>query len=141
LVKEGVTLEEIAPFAKAVEQYLLNGELPMGSATAKIAPEKVPPAPPAPSVPSTPPESTRPPEPPKGAPPRQVKPKRLASQAINTLFNEALRGGVVDDWADFLQIVEDVLKVKGRSPYQMDIPAFERVAAVVRTKLGQSFAA
>jgi hypothetical protein len=141
LFKEGIKIDEIASLATAVEEYLLTGSLPRGGGPAKDAPETPAPLSPAPSVPSTPPESTRPPAPPKGAQPRPAKPKRLASQAVNALFNQALRGGVVDDWADFLQIVEEVLKVKGGSPYQMDLPSFEKIESVIRTKLGQSSAA
>jgi hypothetical protein len=148
MVEKGIQIEKIADLASALEAYILTGELPL---TAKAVKPEVPAedrtvlppsASPAKSAPIVHPESSRPPASAKEAAPKAgAKPKRLASQAINALFNEALRGGVVEDWADFLQIVEDVLKVKGRSPYQMDVPSYLRVEAVIRTKLGKSSAA
>jgi hypothetical protein len=148
MTREGMTIEKIAPLAAVVEAYLLKGELPTSAKAPVVeAPEEpgakvLPDQNPLRGVPEVSPESARPRASAKGAAPKPgAKPKRLASQAINALFNEALRGGVVEDWADFLQIVEDVLKVKGKSPYQMDVPSYERVAAVVRAKLGRESAA
>jgi hypothetical protein len=142
MVKEGITIGEIASLAAAVEEYLLKGVLPKGGGPVKTALESLPPQAPANAVPSTSPESPRPPaSATEAAPKAGARPKRLASQTVNALFNEALRGGVVGDWTDFLQIVEDVLKVKGKSPYQLDIPSFEKVVSVIRAKLGQGSAA
>jgi hypothetical protein len=146
--EKGITLEKIGDLALAIEAYILKGDL---SKAAKAAPTEapgkegngtLPNTSRVSSVPEPGPESAHPPAPAKEAAPKAgAKPKRLASQAVNALFNDALRGGVVDDWADFLQIVEDVLKVKGKSPYQLDIPSFEKLASAIRAKLGQESAA
>jgi hypothetical protein len=145
MVEKGITIEKIGDLALAIEAYILKGGLPMEAKASQAVPKEgkgALPTNPAASVPSTPPESPRPTaSATEAAPKAAAKPKRLASQAVNALFNEALRGGVVEDWADFLQIVEDVLKVKGKSPYQLEVPAFLRVEAVIRGKLGQSSAA
>ena len=81
------------------------------------------------------------PAPASGAPAKPARPKRLAAKLISGLFNEALRGGLVDDWQDFLAEIEKVLKVQIRNPYQLDPSAFSKVEAVFRSKLGQSSAA
>jgi len=148
MARDGITIEKIADLALAVEAYLLKGELPQGPKGPQAEAPEEPGAEPLPSkvpvkgVSEVDPRSSPPPAPRTGAAPKAgAKPKRLASQAINALFNEALRGGVVDDWADFLQVVEDVLRVKGRSPYTLDIPSYLKLETVIRAKLGKGSAA
>lgn len=145
--ERGITVHEIATEARLLEEYFRTGNLPPAASKPKqdlpatSAAVSTPSATPALSGSSALPESARLPASQAEAAPRPTKPKRLASQAVNALFNEALRGGVVGDWADFLALFEDVLKVKGKSPYQMDIPSFEKVESVVRTRLGRGSAA
>ncbi len=132
MVESGIAVEKIASTAAALEEYLLKGTLPRAPHASDSAAS--------PAIPSS--ESARPSEPRGECAPRPTaRPKKLASQAVNALFNQALRGGLVDDWADFLAVFEDVLKIKGKSPYSLDIPSFLKVEAVIRAKLGQESAA
>jgi hypothetical protein len=62
----------------------------------------------------------------------------LAARVVSGLFNEAMRGGLVEDWPDFLAYVEDVLKVRIKNPYQLGIQDFAKLEAVIRSKLGQA---
>jgi len=147
MVERGVTIERIAPLASAVEEYILKGKLPaQASAPAEEAPAKVTPqrraiTPPK-AASSAHPESASPAAPTSEAiPPKPARPKRLAAKAVNSLFNEALRGGLVDDWHDFVAKMEEVLKFRVKSPYHIDLALWAKFDTFVRSKLGHSSAA
>ena len=142
MVERGVTIEKIAPFASVIEEYILKGTLPsVKEAPAKTAPER--PAIPPPKAPSSESPESSPPVAPtnEAVPPKPGKPKRLAAKAVNALFNEALRGGLVDDWHDFMAKIEEVLKFRAKSPYHLDLTQWSRIEAFVRSKLGRNSAA
>jgi hypothetical protein len=147
MVRQGVTVHEIASQARLLEEYFTTGKLPIDATMpTSESPVKPTPVPPkslslAKPVPSANPQSSPTPGPEKPAAPPPSKPKRLAAKVVSGLFNEALRGGLVDDWQDFLAEIERVLKVQIKNPYQLDSSAFSKVESVIRSKLGQSSAA
>lgn len=147
MAKEGIPIEKVASLARTVEEYLLKGVLPSAPAPKKEAPAKDAPEPPPAQSPAqrsthARPESPRPPAPEKAATPTpDAKPKRLPARIVSGLFNEALRGGLVEDWHDFLARIEDILKVKTRNPYHLSVGDFAKVEAVIRSKLGRNTAA
>jgi hypothetical protein len=143
MVDKGIPLQKVADLALALEAYILKGELPRGAnAPEPEVPEKKGPVNPASQSPAKSvsianPERPRPPASAKeAAPPVSAKPHRLAAKLVNALFNEALRGGLVDDWSDYVAYAEDVLKVQIKNVYQLDVPAFARVETLIRSKLG-----
>jgi hypothetical protein len=145
MAKEGIPIEKVASLALAIEEYVLKGKLPavttasQKEAPGKSAPETPPSASTANSVTAVHPESPRPPAPAKeAAPPVPAKPKKLAARVVSALFNEALRGGLVEDWQDYLAYIESVLKVQIKNPYQLNAAEFARVEAIIRSKLGQA---
>jgi hypothetical protein len=147
MIERGVTIEKIASLASAVEEYILKGKLPKGTkepeeeAPARTAPARPAPTPPK-ATPSATPESSPPVEPTKEAEAsKPARPKRLAAKTVNAVFNEALRGGLVDDWHDFMAKIEEVLKFRVKSPYHLDLPQWSRVETFVRSKLGRNSAA
>jgi hypothetical protein len=148
MVREGIPIDKIAPIALAVESYLLTGKLrsdakaPSAEARPEVAPERLPSPGPEKVVTTARPESPRIPGPATGTDPATpTKPKRLAAKVVSGLFNEALRGGLVEDWQDFLSYFESVLKVQVKNPYQLSASEFGRVEAVLRSKLGRNTAA
>ena len=145
MAEKGIQIEKIADLALAVEAYLLKGELPQGAKAPGMAPPQEPSAkaPQKVNPMQGTQEVTSTSQPPKkeAVPPQKGKPKRLAPQAVNTLFNEAIRGRLVKDWQGFVALVRSVLKVAGAIPYQLSQPDFERVATHVRSRLGQDSAA
>lgn len=148
LADRGITVEKIAPHARAVEEYLLTGRLPTeASASGNGTPKEVPPAEPHPRSPAPAPPPEDPPGPPapsarKGAtePPTQAvsRSRRLPSLAVNDLFNEAKRAGLVADWKDYLSLIEGVLKAKAKSAYHLSREEFAKVESHVRARLAGS---
>ena len=143
IVERGLPIEKIAPVAAMVEQYLLKGILPSGIPIPTTEITEKPPTPiHASSTSSRTHENS-----PKGAlaneatPSKVSKPKKLEARVVNTLFNQALRGGLVGDWYDFIARIEEVLKVKVKSPYHLELSSWALVDTFVRSKLGQSAAA
>lgn len=145
MAKEGISIEKVASLAQVIEEYVLKGTLPavttsspkeaLGKNVAekppsatpvKVAPREGPPPPPAKKDASS------------AAP---TKPKRLENRAVNLLFNEAMRGGLVSDWNDYLVYIQNVLKVDLKSPYHLGVEDFTKVALVIQSKLGRSAAA
>jgi hypothetical protein len=147
MAKQGVAIENIAANARLLEEYFTSGKLPVEAITPKPeAPVMEPPLPLTSAVPAEPAPSTNPQSSPAavpviGAAAKPPRPKRLAAKLVSSLFNEALRGGLVDDWTDFLAEIERVLKVQIRNPYQIAPSDFAKVEAVFRSKLGSSNAA
>lgn len=148
MAKEGISIDKVGPLAQVIEEYVLKGKLPAVTtasskeAPGKNAPEKPPSASPVQRSPRVHPESSRPPAPVEvAAQAAPAKPKRLAARVVSGLFNEAMRGGIVVDWRDFLVLLRSVLKVEVKDPYQLSIPDFERAESFVRAKLGKSVAA
>jgi len=147
MAKQGVTVQAIAAEARLLEEYFISGKLPIEAARpTSESPVKPAPVPPEGKSPAKPisnanPPSSPTPTPGKAAAPTPTKPKRLAAKVISGLFNEALRGGLVDDWPDFLAELERILKVQIKNPYQLDASSFSRVEAIFRSKLGHSSAA
>ncbi len=144
MVEKGIQMERIVDLASAVETYLLKGILPQGVVT------------PLPEVPSKKgshtPDSGKPAKAdqaptPVAEPPKKdvqlakAKPKRLTPQAVNALFNEAMRGGLVKDWQGYVAYVQSVLKVEGKTPYQMSLQDYDVVNALVRSRLSRGSAA
>jgi len=145
MVEKGIQIEKIAPFALAVEAYLLKGDLPQG---AKVALPEIP----AEDRTELPPSANQakgvqeiqPPKKPQKAepvPPSRARSERLRPQAVNSLFNEAVRGGLVKDWKGFVAVVQSALKEKGKSPYQMSPQGFAVVESFVRSRLSRQSAA
>lgn len=143
MAREGVAIEKVAPLAAAVEEYILTGKLPISAnAPMKEPPQKDTPKSP-PTASPTPPavEGQNPgsagatPKKTQGKPSTPAKPKRLASQAVNALFNEAKRGGLVADWNDYLMHFQNVLKVVLKSPYHLSVEDFIKVESHLRSKL------
>jgi hypothetical protein len=145
MVEKGITIDKVADLAIAVEAYLLKGELPQG---AKAALPEVPvkngtELPPSASPVKSAPDESSPEAPAKknGSPTAPSKPKRLENRAVNLLFNEARKGGLVSDWNDYLVYIQNVLKVDLKSPYHLGVLDFTKVATHVRSKLGRQAAA
>jgi hypothetical protein len=147
MVERGVTIERIAPLATAIEEYILKGVLPkeaierLAEAPARNIPERTAPAPSKASRSSVPESSPPAAATSEAISPKPAKPKRLAAKAVNSLFNEALRGGLVDDWHDFMAKMEEVLKIRVKSPYHIDLALWAKFDTFVRSKLGHSSAA
>lgn len=148
MVDKGITIDKIADAAYAVEAYLLKGELPQGAKApeaevpVKRGPVKPPSAGPAQVSAVANPESPRAPASAKEtSSPVPPKPQRLQARKVSALFNEAMRGGIVVDWKDFLVLLRSVLNVEVKDPYQLSTPDFERAESFVRAKLGKSAAA
>jgi hypothetical protein len=147
MVDKGISIDQIGGLAPAIEAYILKGVLPEAAKApeAKAHPKEgdgtLPSASPPKSVPKSDPESARPAASAKEALGKAAKPRRLPAKLVSGLFNEALRGGLVEDWPVFLELIEGVLKVEVKNPYQMNSVQYARVEAVVRQKLGQGSAA
>ena len=148
MAKEGISIDTVGPLAQVIEEYVLKGKLPavttppQKEAPGKNAPEAPPSKGPAQQSRGVHPESSRPPAPVEVAAPKAPdKPKRLAARVVSGLFNEAMRGGIVVDWKDFLVLIRSVLKVEVKDPYQLSIPDFGKAESFVRAKLGKSAAA
>jgi hypothetical protein len=145
MAKEGIPIGKVASLAQAIEEYVLKGTFPpvttssQKEAPGKSAPEKPPSAS---SVKSAPDES-----PPEASAKKNESPtepsklKRLENRAVNLLFNEAKKGGLVLDWNDYLVYIQNVLKVDLKSPYHLSVEDFTKVATVLRSKLGRQAAA
>jgi hypothetical protein len=141
LVKEGISPEKVAALAKSIESYILTGvfakeEKNSQDASLPSASETPPVAVPFPESRDKAPAATG-----KQATPAAAKPKRLPAKLVSGLFNEALRGGLVDDWQGFLEEAERFLKVQIKNPYQLDTVAFSKLESVIRAKLAHSSAA
>jgi len=147
MAKQGVTVRAIAAEARLLEEYFITGKLPIeASAPTSGTPVMATPVPPKSTSPAKPAPSENPPSSPAAVPVKtaavpSTKPKRLAARMVSSLFNDALRCGLVDDWPDFLAEIERILKVQIKNPYQLEASTFSRVEAVIRSKLGQSSAA
>ncbi|HLY73464.1 MAG TPA: hypothetical protein VKU80_05030 [Planctomycetota bacterium] len=141
MVEKGISLEKIEDLMSALESYLLKGEFSKAQpeVPAEDNAELLPSASPAKAVQEVNPA----PMPPKkdAVPPAKARPKRLRPQEVNALFNEAVRGGLVKDWQGYVAYVQGVLKVQGKTPYQMSPQDYVVVEARVRSRLGQSSAA
>jgi hypothetical protein len=145
MVDKGIAIEKVADLALALEAYILKGELPRGAKApeAEVPEKKGPVSPPSESRAKAAPSVKLHAEPAKkdAVPAARALPKRLAPQVVNSLFNEAMRGGVVADWQGYVALVQHALKVEGKTPYQVSAQDFQLVESLVRSKLGQSSAA
>lgn len=141
LVKEGISPEKVAALAKSIEGYILTGTFAKEEKDHKDANLPLASAAPPVAVPAPEPRDKASGLPMKHSTPATTKPKRLPAKLVSGLFNEALRGGLVDDWSEFLAEVERVLKVQIKNPYQLDAAAFSKVEAVIRSKLAHNSAA
>jgi hypothetical protein len=145
MAKEGITIDKVGPLAQVIEEYVLKGMLPpvttssQKEAPGKSAPEKPPSANPVKSAPDESPPAA--PAKKNGSPTASAKPKRLENRAVNLLFNEAKKGGLVSDWNAYLVVIQNVLKVDLKSPYHLGVEDFTKVATVLRSQLGRQAAA
>lgn len=145
MVEKGITIEKIADLAFAVEAYLLKGELPQDAQASlpEVPAKNGPELPPSASPVKVAPKEGPPPAPAKkdASSAAPAKPKRLENRAVNLLFNEARKGGLVSDWNDYLVYIQSVLKVDLKSPYHLGVEDFTKVATVIQSKLGRQAAA
>jgi len=145
MVEKGIAIEKIANLASALETYILKGDLPQAPKTAlPEVPAEDRTVPPRSATPVRTAQEAIPAAKPvkkDAVPPAQARPKRLRPQEVNTLFNEAMRGGLVKDWQGYVAFVQSVLKVQGKTPYQMSPQDYVLVEARVRSRLGQGSAA
>jgi hypothetical protein len=145
MAEKGITMERIVDLASAVETYLLKGILPQAAqASLPEVPGKKGSEAPASGKPTKAAQAPTPvAEPPKKdvVPLAKAKPKRLTPQAVNALFNEAMRGGLVKDWQGYVAYVQSVLKVEGKTPYQMSLQDYAVVEGQVRSRLSRGSAA
>jgi hypothetical protein len=140
LAEKGISIEKVAPQAKVIEEYLLSGKFPIGtvpSGNGRQAPEFAPEIPPPPPAPRSKGEQEEPvPAAEEKAdadvPPPSRKPRRSTSQAVNALFNEARRGGLVADWKAYADLIESLPGQKGKAPYALSADELAKVEAYVR---------
>lgn len=142
MAERGITVEGISAHARLLEEYFLTGSLPpsAGSVAERKA-EEVPPGKPKPEAPA-PPKSTS--TAPKGAPPGgksqapapPARAKRLESRAVNALFNEAKRYGLVAGWQDYESLIRKALGGADlKSAYHLSPEEFAKVESYVRPRL------
>lgn len=130
------------PMPKELLEGESEGAIPPPAPSGTPSEPAPPAAAPAKTVPASNPPAIPTPGPAKGAAPAPaVKPKKLSARVVGALFNDAMRGGLVEDWKDYLARIEDVLKVKVKNPYHLDAAQFATVEAVLRKKLGHESAA
>jgi hypothetical protein len=139
MAEKGITIEKIAPQAKVIEEYLLSGKLPIGQApkgNGHAAQGDVPEAPPqAPGKKPEPkmesvPAAEEQAEPAASRP--SPKPRRSSGQAVNALFNEARRAGLVADWKAYADLIGSLPGLKAKVPYALSAEEFAKVEAYVR---------
>ena len=145
MVKEGVSIEEIAPFAAAVEEYLLKGTLPKGPVSVgKEAPKGAAPEKPSALSSVGQPSKAQRTVPTASAPKTDAtsdqapKTKKVSPLAVNALQKEAMRAGLVADWKDFHDVFRNVLRQEVKTPYSLTVEEFTKVESFVRSKLGHS---
>ena len=142
LVEKGLSIEKIAAQTHAIEEYLKTGVLPRvsqgtGVSTLPAAPNRpAEPEPPVSEVPHDP--ASLPPEPKKNVANRPGRPARLPSKAVNELFNQAKRAGLVEGWSDYEKLIRGVLKVEGKSPYTLTALEFSAVEAFLKPRIAQA---
>jgi hypothetical protein len=137
LVEKGLPFEKIVALTHAIEEYLRTGKLPTVSHETGKSPD--PEASPAAKagdsdVPQVPEEK-------KPVAGRPGKPTRLPTKAVNELFNQAKRAGLIEGWTDYEKLIRGVLKVEGKSPYTMNAAEFATVESFLRPRLAQAKAA
>lgn len=145
MVREGVSIDEIAPYAQAVEEYLLKGTLPKGPlAVRKEAPKGVAPEKPSASSSAGNPSKEERTVPSASGPKtdaasgQTLKTKKVSPLAVNALHKDAMRSGLVADWKDFHDLFRNVLRKEVKTPYSLTVEEFTKVESYVRSKLGHS---
>lgn len=138
MAERGIAIEKIAPHARALEEYFLTGNIPTQATKPEKGerPKEVPPALPRAERPAPPPPREGPPS--KGkpeAPPPPAKPIRLESRAVNALFNEAKRAGLVAGWQDYESLIRKVLGVEVKDAYHLSPEEFAKFESSVRPHL------
>lgn len=145
MAEKGIAIEKVAPLARVVEEYLLQGRLP-GPAAAARSPE----VPPDPSrregstpvsdgvAPSAPPPGEAAPEEPAPVPPKASRPKRPTSQEVNGLFNEARRANLVVDWKAYEALIRRIVGAEVKSPYSLTAEEFSRVVAYLQPRIAHA---
>ncbi len=150
MAERGITVEKIAAHARLLEEYFLTGTLPpcapsgaerRSELKSELKSEEVPPAKPksesrAPTKTTT----TAPKGDPSGSKPQAPEPparaKRLESRAVNALFNEAKRCGLVAGWQDYESLIRHVLGGADlKSAYHLSPEEFAKVESHVRPRL------
>ncbi len=143
LLKEGIAVEQIAPMAQVIEGYLLTGKFPeVGKAKDQDRPSSVPK--------SLPPQEPAPsPRDPKGAASvssegskvrsssAAPRTKRPEPKAVNALFNEAKRAGLLSDWSGYIALCRGVLKSQAKSPYSLTVLEFTQVESDLHARLAR----
>lgn len=144
MVRDGVSIEDIAPFAAAVEEYLLKGTLPKGPPSVrKEAPQgaasETPPAPGSAGDPPKPQRTVAAASAPKtdATSDQAPKTKKVSPLAVNALQKEAMRSGLVADWKDFHDLFRNVLRKEVKTPYSLTVDEFTKVESYVRRELGR----
>jgi hypothetical protein len=145
LVEKGIAFEKIVDLTFAIEEYLKTGVLPQvpsgtGVATTGGTSEGSPSS--QSRQQSVPRESSThmgdSPDPKKVVSGRSARPSRLPSKAVNELFNQAKRAGLVEGWSDYEKLIRGVPKVEGKSPYTLDAAEFANVEAFLKPRLAQA---
>jgi len=148
MVEKGIAIEKIAPLARLVAEYLLQGKLP-GPAAAALPPEVSPdptlressnpvPTSDVPTVSFAPPSEEAAPAEPAQVPVKAVRPKKPTSQAVNGLFNEARRANLVADWKAYEALIRKVVGVEVKSPYHLTPDEFSKVVAFLQSRIAQA---
>jgi hypothetical protein len=143
LLKEGIAVEKIAPLAQVIEGYLLSGKFPEAGKTAKqdppsAMPKPTPPKEPAPSPSDSKGVATASREDSKARSPSAAsRTKRPDPKAVNALFNEAKRAGLLSDWSAYIAFCRGVLKSQAKSPYSLTVLEFTQVESDLRARLAR----
>jgi hypothetical protein len=136
LLKEGIAVEKIGPLAQVIEGYLLSGKFPeagkaMEQDRPSAAPKPLPAKEPAPS--------------PAGAKARSSsavsRTKRPDPKAVNALFNDAKRAGLLAEWSTYIALCRSLLRNDVESPYSLSAAQFAEVEADLRTRFSRGTAA
>lgn len=142
MAERGITVDGIAAHARLLEEYFLTGILPPSAPPgAARKPEEVPPGKSKAEAPA-PMKST--PTAPNGAPSGDksqspsppARARRLESRAVNALFNEAKRCGLVAGWQDYESLIRKALGGADlKSAYHLSPEDFAKVESHVRPRL------
>ena len=147
LLKEGIAVEKIAPLAQVIEGYLLSGKFPeAGKAKEQDRPSPVPKAlplkEPAPSPSDSKGAASASPEDAKArSSPAVSRTKRPDPKAVNALFNDAKRAGLLAEWSTYIAMCRSLLRNNVESPYSLSAAQFAQVESELRTRFSRGTAA
>ncbi len=147
MTERGISIEKIAPVASIVEGYLLSGRFSFEASVPKkeTAPgiasqesrRESPAADPS-SEKAVPPAAPSVKKPSAQVAAPSARPKRLESQRVNALFNEAKRAHLVADWKDYESFIRGVLAVEVKTAYHLSVEDFAKIESYIRARLAEA---